>query len=257
MDGRILTERREAVTIVTISAPEVRNAISAQLREQLHETMLALQSDKACRAIVLRGAGGTFCAGGDVRALGSASASSMRDRLMAAHRLIKLLLTSPKPVVAAVDGYAYGAGLSLAVACDLLITQPSAKMCSAFGKVGLIPDLGLLWTLPQKIGAGPAKRMMLTSNPVDGIEAHRIGLADALADEGDVQNLALRQAQHLGDIAPLSVAQTKLALLNAGDDLDRMLQGEIETQLHLLATQDHAEGREAFVQKRKPIFTGR
>jgi len=262
MTELVTVERGDAeagadVAIVTLNMPAKRNALSLDLREALFRALETLTADATCRAIVLTGAGGTFCAGGDLSSMPEGDPLGARTRMRGLHRTVRLIVAGPKPVIAAVEGYAYGAGMSLAAACDHVVAADNAKFCASFGKVGLVPDAGLLWSLPQRVGLGRAKELMILGEAIDGREAARIGLADRLAAPGAALSEALRRARLFAAAAPAATALTKSALARAPAALDAMLEIEIDAQSLLFGTEDHAEGKAAFFGKRSPVFKGR
>jgi 2-(1,2-epoxy-1,2-dihydrophenyl)acetyl-CoA isomerase len=250
---RIIEEREGAVLVLTLDYPERRNALAIPLREQLATILEAAEGDPATRAIVLTGAGGVFCSGGDISGMDVASAAAGRERLRRAHRIIRLLAAGKTPVVAAVEGWCVGAGLSLACACDTIVAAEDARFLAGFGKVGLMADLGLPFTLPARIGAGRARQVLLYGTTIEAREAERIGLVDAVVPKGEALGVAMEKARFLATQAPLPIALTKLLL---AEGLDRALEAERQFQSTLFLTRDHAEGREAFLAKRAPDFTG-
>lgn len=257
MSDLILVERRGAVVVLTLNQPERRNALSAELRNRLIETLEDLMSDEDCRAIVLAGEGPAFCAGGDIKTMKTGDPVYSRNRLSALHRLVRLIATGPKPVVAAVEGAAVGGGMSLALACDFVVAGKDARFAAVFGQVGLMADLGLLWSLPQRVGLGRARRLLMLGTPVGGAEAVEIGLADELADSGAALEAACALAAQLTEAAPMALAMTKAALARASASLQDVFDLEIDGQVLLMQTADHAEARSAFQEKRKPTFRGR
>jgi enoyl-CoA hydratase/carnithine racemase len=253
----VLVERDGPVVIVTLNDPAVRNALSAALRNRLREVLTDLDRDTSCRAIVLTGAEGTFCSGGDVRVMGKgADPAGLRSRMKSAHEVVRLLVNGSTPVVAAIEGFAFGAGLSLAAASDVVVADTSARFGSAFGKVGLMPDMGLVWTLPRKIGLNRARQIMLLSESLQAQQAHEIDLVDELVEPGQVRQAALARAHAFARCAPLSLGMTRQALAINGT-LDELLEFELEHQAKLIVSDDHAEGTAAFREKRPPQFSGR
>jgi enoyl-CoA hydratase/carnithine racemase len=256
-DAPVLVERRGAVCLLTLNRPKTRNALSLPMREALHDRLAEAMAEEAVRAIVIVGAENSFCAGGDLRSMEGVTPPAARTRLRRAHRLVRLIGRGDTPVIAAVAGDAAGAGLSLAAACDLVVSAEDARYSAAFGRVGLMPDLGALWTVPARIGTGAARRLLLLGEPFDGPEALRTGLADKLVPPGEALDAALAAADRLAAGAPLAVAAVKEMLARAPQALDALLDGEAEAQAVLFASEDFAEGRQAFLEKRKPRFTGR
>lgn len=253
----VLVEKRDGATILTLNAPEKRNAISTEMRIQLREALQAAIADRSCTSIVLQGAGGTFCAGADVSQMVENDMVYARQRLHILHDCVRLLAAGGKPTLAAVEGHAVGAGLSLALACDFVISARNAKIGAAFAKIGLVADCGLLWTLPQKIGQAKAKDLLFSARIISGEEGAALGLADEVAEPGASLDAALRRAATYAQGAPLALAATKAALNRGASSLDDILAIESDVQLVMTCTADHAEAKQAFKEKRPPVFTGR
>jgi enoyl-CoA hydratase/carnithine racemase len=247
-------ERRGATAILTLDFPERRNALGMPMRERLVAAFERLEADAALRAIVLTGAGGQFSAGGDIAGMNAADLAAGRERFRTTHRLVRLMVKSAKPIIAAVEGHAVGAGLSLALCCDTIIAAADARFASSFGRVGLIADLGLLHTLPARVGQGRAREMFLYGETVTAPDAERIGLIDRMVPNGAALEAALARAAAFETTAPLPVALTKSYLARG---LDAALDWEREVQSALFLSADHAEGKAAFLAKRAPRFAGR
>lgn len=251
----MLTQARDGATVVlTLDYPARRNALAMQMRQALIEAFEAMEADLHIRAVVLTGGGGTFSAGGDISGMNSADLLAGRERFRTTHKLVRLMIKSRLPIVAAVEGYAVGAGLSLALCCDTIVAASTAKLGAGFGRIGLIADLGLLHTLPARIGQGRARQVFLYGEQMTGEAAERIGLVDHVVPAGQALDMAMERARALIAAAPLPIALTK-QYLAAG--LDAALDWERETQASLFLTADHAEGRAAFLEKRTPHFAGR
>jgi 2-(1,2-epoxy-1,2-dihydrophenyl)acetyl-CoA isomerase len=175
-------------------------------------------------------------------------------RMERTHQLVRTLAKFSKPVVAAIEGWAAGAGLSLALCCDFVVAAADARFVASFGNIGLIGDLGLLHTLPRRVGEAWARRILLLGETLDTTLAERIGIVQEVVPAGGARDAAQGWAARLAERAPLAVASTK-ALLAEG--LDALLDREREQQAMLLLTEDHAEGKAAFAAKRAPRFAGR
>ncbi len=247
-------ERLGATALLVLDVPARRNALAMALREELVAAMEVLEADASVRAIVLTGAGGNFSAGADVTGMNVADIAGGRERFRISHRLVRLLIESSKPIVAAVEGWAVGAGLALALCCDTIVAAEDARFMAAFGKVGLVADFGLLHTLPRRIGEGRARQMLLHGAPVDAVRAETIGLVDRVVAKGGAQAEALVLAGSLAASAPLPIAMTK-SFLSQG--LAEALEWERTVQSMLFLSADHAEGKAAFLEKRAAVFVGR
>ena len=257
MTQPVLIERSGGAAILTLNAPGKRNAISTEMRIDLRRALQDAVEDRTCTAIILTGAGDTFCAGADVSQMVENDIAFARHRLMILHDCVRLLANGGKPTLAAVEGHAVGAGLSLALACDFMIASGTAKIGAAFAKIGLVADCGLLWTLPQKIGQARAKDLLFSARIVSGKEAAALGMVDEVTEPGAALAAALQRAKTYEGGAPMALAATKAALSRGATSLDDILAIEADVQLVMTFTADHAEAKQAFKEKRKPTFVGR
>ena len=249
----VIAERRDSgIIVLTLHAPQKRNALTEPLRHALVSELGTALSDPHCKAIVLTGGEGIFSAGGDISAMGQELDRAM-DRLHLLHDVIKKMLRGPKPIVAAVSGPAYGAGWSLAMASDWVICDSSAKFSAAFARMGLIPDCGILWTLPRRIGEVNAKHYFAQANVVAAEDALEQGIVDELV-QGDLLNAAVARAEALTLNAPLVLGEIKSHY--ADSSLDAALALESDAQRRLFQTNDHAEAVAAFRAKRPAKFHG-
>ncbi len=247
-------ERRGATVVLTMDQPARRNALAMPMRVALADAMERIEGDVSVRAVVLTGAGGTFCSGGDIAGMDSADLAAGRERFRATHRMVRLLVRSSKPIVAAVEGFAVGAGLSVALCCDTVVAGGGAQFAAGFGRVGLIADLGLPHTLPLRVGQGRARQILLYGERMGAEGALSIGLIDHVVPDGTALDAALERAGRFAAMAPLPVALTKQHLA-AG--LEAALEWERDTQAALFLTEDHREGKASFLEKREPRFVGR
>ncbi len=224
------------------------------MRVALVEALEAIEPDPAIRAIVLTGAGGVFCAGGDISGMNVTDLAAGRERFRLTHRLVRQLIRGRTPIIAAVEGWCVGAGLSLALCCDTIVAATDARFAAGFGGVGLVADLGLLHTLPLRVGQGRARQILLYGERMDAARAEQIGLIDHVVPPGTALDTALERARLFHGTAPLPVALTRHYYASG---LDAALDWERETQSALFLTADHAEGKAAFLEKRPPVFRGR
>jgi enoyl-CoA hydratase/carnithine racemase len=172
------------------------------------------------------------------------------------HEIVIAIVRGPKPVIAAIEGLAYGSGLSLAAACDYVVASRDCKLCCSFGNLGLIGDAGILWTLPARVGANRAKRLLLLREVITGDDGLTIGLVDEVADADKVGLRAMEVAQSLAEAAPLAIGATKRIFSTRHDSIEDLLDDELDAQTQLLASADFAEGRNAFLERRPPHFSG-
>jgi len=255
--GEVLETRSGPVITLTMSYPARRNAFSLAIRASLHDKLAQAMSDESCRAIVIAGEGEHFCSGGDISSFDGVTAPSGRARMQAVQRIARLIVRGEKPVIAAIEGYAAGAGLCVAAACDIVVASESAKFSCAFNKIGLAPDLGAAWSLPARMGLGRAKMFMLSGRTLDAASAERQGLAELVCAKGEALAQAQALALEISSAAPLSNAVTKSLLSYGPRDFDAALGAEADAQAVLFGSEDFAEGWRAFMEKRAPDFRGR
>jgi enoyl-CoA hydratase/carnithine racemase len=249
--ARVLEARDGGVLTLSMDYPARRNALNVALREQMFTILEAAQGDQEVRAIVLTGTGGTFCSGGDISGMDVVDAEQGRERMRRTHRMTRLMIGGRIPLVAAVEGWCVGAGLSMACACDTIVAAEDARFAAGFGRVGLMADLGLPWSLPNRVGPSKARQMLMYGDQVAGTEAARIGLVDHVVPKGEALAKAQELAAFLAQQAPLPIALTKRML---AEGLDAALERERDWQTMCFLSADHAEGRAAFLEKRSPVF---
>lgn len=251
-------EFRGAVAVVTMDNAKTKNALSPEMFEGLGDRLESLMASRECRAIVLTGGNGAFCSGGDVsRMARDRQVLDTRNGIGRAHRVMRAIVNGGKPVVAAVDGAAFGAGMSLAIGCDFVVASANARFCAAFAKVGLAPDLGLYWTLRQRVSLGLAKRLIMLAPTLSAAEAQAMGIVDELVAEGEALPRAVAMAEEFAAAAPLSVAVTKAVFADGCLTLEDAFRAERDHHPYLVRSADHLGAVDAFKEKRKPEFNGR
>ncbi|MBD0417332.1 enoyl-CoA hydratase/isomerase family protein [Oryzicola mucosus] len=251
----IRAEKRGRTAILTIDNPSRRNAIARKLRQELNGLVKEMLADESVAAIVLTGAGEHFSAGADISEMRERSIAEYRELHVESTTVVRLMMAGRKPVIAAVEGIAFGGGLSLACAADFVVASKTARFCAAFIKVGLLPDIGILWTLPQKIGRAKAAEFLALATEFDADEGHRLGLVSQISNPGHALTDALALAETLSKNPPVSMALIKSALTNSNHSLNESLNVEIDYQSILRATADHKEAVKAFLEKRPPEFS--
>jgi enoyl-CoA hydratase len=255
----LLIERDEAVAIVTINRPKVRNALNIATLDDLRRAALELKRDDAVRAIIITGAGDkSFVAGADINEFVAQSPSSGRDRALAGQHVFDLVENLGKPVIAAVNGYALGGGCELAMACTLRIAADTAQFGQPEINLGLVPGYGGTQRLPRLVGKGKAMELMLTGAPISAEEAARIGLVNRVVPAADLLAEAKRMAAILAAQAPIATAYI-IHAINHGVEMPFAQACAYEATLFGLAfaTDDMREGTRAFLEKRKPVFRGK
>jgi enoyl-CoA hydratase/carnithine racemase len=251
-------ERDGPVAILTLDNVKRRNAFSLAVRESLLDQLRLLsRHDDPCRAIVLTGAGGCFCAGGDLSEMKQRTAMEMRGLLSLILEIFGLVTGGPRPIVAAVEGPAAGAGFSVAAACDYVVAAEDARFGSAFVKVGIVPDTGIMWSLSRKIGPAKARALLLRAGEMTAAEAREAGLVNQVVAKGQALEAAVAVAHRLAAMPPVAMAFLKATLAGGSETLEQTFETEIDLQPILRSSADHLECVQAFLEKRKPVFTGR
>ena len=218
------------IATLTLNRPEAKNALNAEISDGLEAALLAIGADREIRVVIITGAGGAFCAGGDVRAM-NASAGEMtpemrRTSMQRHHRNVKMLAALDRPVIAA-----FGAGFSLALLADMVIATPRARFCMAFARIGLIPDYGALYTLPRLVGMARAREIMYSAREIGAAEARDLGLVLEIAEVDALLPRARALATAFTQASPLALSLTKSALNSSlGSDLATMLDIEAAGQ---------------------------
>ncbi|MEJ0069896.1 MAG: enoyl-CoA hydratase [Pseudomonadota bacterium] len=255
--AEVLLERpSEHVVLVKLNRPEVRNALNMATRTLLAEHFTALGGDPAVRVIVLAGNDQAFAAGADINEMKDASPVDLMLRNV--QRLWAPIATCPKPMIAAVNGFALGGGCELAMHCDIIIAGAGAKFGLPEVRIGIMPGAGGTQRLTRAVGKFQAMRMIMTGAMISGDEALRIGLASEVVPDAEVLPTALKMASQIAALPPLSLMSIKEAVL-AGEDasLETGLLLERKAMQILFASRDQKEGAAAFLGKRKPEFEGR
>ena len=251
----VLISDRAAVRTITLSRPAKRNAIDMELRVALADAVNQADTDPSVRVIVLAGEGPAFCAGGDVASMRRVPPDEAMERAQLAKRVIAAIWNTDKPVVAAVDGAAIGAGAALAAACDRVIAGPNARFAFTFTNIGLCGDMGTFVSLPARVGPARARQLLMLPGALDAAQAMQIGLADDVVNDGLALDKAHADAHRLarGPLVALGIIKSMIAdpgSTNPFDVLDR----EAHFQAELFDTDDFAEGITAMREKREPNF---
>ena len=261
MYEHLLIKEESGILTITLNRPDKLNAFIGHMRRDLAEALEAAGSDRGVRVVVITGAGRAFCAGGDVNFM-----AELMDRhdseefariLGSGRRVITSIRQMTKPVIAAVNGVASGAGCNLALACDLRIASTNATFSQSFLKVGLHPDWGGTYFLPRLLTPNKVCELFFLGEAIDASEALRLSLVNQVVAPEDLEAATQQLAERLRAAPPIALAAAKQAVYaSQAADLDEMLRYETEAQLRCFESEDGREGVRAFIEKREPTFTG-
>jgi 2-(1,2-epoxy-1,2-dihydrophenyl)acetyl-CoA isomerase len=253
----VLLTIREGVAEITLNRPEQRNALSLQMREELALAIAQVRDDAEVRAVILSGAQETFCSGGDLAQMLDPTQSGLawRDRIRRLHRWFPELVNLEKPVIAAVDGAAFGAGLSLALAADFVLATPRASFCAVFGRVGLIPDLGAMQLLPRIVGQQRAKDLVFSARRFDAMEAHTLGIVYRVIPQDELMEQARALARRFSDASTAAIGMAK-SIMNQAFHLDAHAMAEFEAYAQTVcrSTEYHQQAVDRFKTKQPSRF---
>ncbi|GAA2602995.1 enoyl-CoA hydratase-related protein [Actinomadura fulvescens] len=260
MSETVLYDLTESVATITLNRPEAMNSLTDEAKSALLAALERAAADAAVRAVILTGAGRAFCAGQDLREHGDnlAAGKGLNDTVRRHYNpIVKAIAEMPKPVVAAVNGVAAGAGASLALACDLVVSSDKASFTTAFTAIGLAPDSGMSWTLQRRVGWTKAAELLLLGDRVKAAEALELGLVNQVVPADELAPAAVELARRLAAGPTVSYGAVKKALHHAStSDLPSALEKEAELQDLCEKTKDHHAATEAFLAKQQPTFEG-
>ncbi|WP_164219646.1 enoyl-CoA hydratase [Virgibacillus sp. YIM 98842] len=249
---------KEHIGLITLNRPEAANAMSKTLLEALRDTVHEIDNDPTVYCVIITGAGEkAFCAGADLKERKGMSEAQVIETVKFIGETVTLIEHMKVPVIAAINGAAFGGGLELALACDIRIAAKSAKMGLTETSLAIIPGAGGTQRLPRLIGPGQAKKLIYTASPVNAEEALSLGLVEGIAENEPVLETALQMAEKIAGNGPIALKQAKTAINNG-------MQMDVSTALNLehlayretIPTRDRLEGLQAFREKRKPVYTG-
>jgi 2-(1,2-epoxy-1,2-dihydrophenyl)acetyl-CoA isomerase len=261
MYEHVLVSEANCITTITLNRPDKLNSFIGHMRRDLAEALEHAGSDRNTRVVIITGAGRAFCAGGDIAFMAQLMERRDTDEferiLGAGQRVISAIRTMTKPVIAAVNGPAAGAGFNLALACDLRVASSNATFSQSFVKVGLHPDWGGTYFLPRLVGPNKACELFFLGETIDAAEALRLNIVNQVVAAEELEAATIALAERLCAAPPIALAALKQAVyMSDSSDLDEMLRYETEAQVRCFESEDGHEGIRAFFEKRDPRFTG-
>jgi enoyl-CoA hydratase/carnithine racemase len=259
---QVLCRIEDRVGLVTLNRPEARNALTMDMKQALDRVIPALGTNPDVGAVLLTGAGGAFCAGGDTKMMAKdgkpPSPEDRKRQLRWEHGVPRALHRLDKPTIAALPGPAAGAGLGLALACDLRILAEGSFVTTSYVKLGLSGDYGTSWFLTQLVGTAKAREIMFTGDRLSATECESLGLANRIVPDAEIEKAALEWAAAIASGPPIALRMMKHNLNRAvTDELETVLDAEAERMVAGAGTEDYLEAVQAFQEKRKPVFKGR
>ena len=257
----VLENRQGSVTMLVMNRPDRLNALNSELSTALNEALVRIANDASVHVVVLTGAGRAFCAGGDLSAIGKgrerSDSTELAPILRSGMQAVLNLRTMPQPVLAAINGPAAGAGMNLALAADIRLAVDGSVFGQNFAKVGLFPDYGGTYFLPQLVGPSVAAEMFYTGEMIDAATAHRLGIINHLFPADQFEGAVAAFARKIADGPQLAIRAVKKSIFHAQkDELMQALEREVEVQLKCFHSHDCLEGIRAFLEKRPPKFQG-
>ncbi|WP_151448785.1 enoyl-CoA hydratase/isomerase family protein [Lacisediminimonas profundi] len=257
MTNPVILRREQATLVITLNRPERRNAFDLEMRQALGEAILAARDSTDVRAVVLTGAGDHFSAGGDLKALSSQTLDphAVRDRIRRLHPWFRELVNLEKPVIAAVEGAAFGGGFHLTLASDFVLAASNARFCAVFARMGMVPDLGGLYLLPRIVGLQRAKEIVFTAREIAADEAAALGIAFGVYPPGSTLTHAMELAARMAD-APTQALGMAKNVLNRSFNLDQDTLAELESYAQAVALHSdyHRDAIERFMGKKTARF---
>lgn len=257
MNETVLLDLTDAIGTITLNRPAQKNALNLEIRDALADAIARVRDDEEIKAVILQGAGGAFCSGGDIESMFDASQTGLvwRERMRKVHRWFRELVNLEKPVIAAVDGAAFGARFNLALAADFILATPGARFCAVFGRVGFVPDLGGMSLLPRIVGLQRAKEIVFSTRILKAEEAQRLGIVYEIHPAETLSDAARSLASRFKHASAGALGMAK-TILNQSFHLDQHALAEMEAYAQTLCreTEYHRQMIARFAEKKPPLF---
>jgi 2-(1,2-epoxy-1,2-dihydrophenyl)acetyl-CoA isomerase len=250
--------KENGICLLTLNKPEVRNSLTVEMRKELTFILKEISNDVDVKVVIITGKGPVFSSGGDLKSLQNEGIYGVRKRLQTGHELINIMLNLEKPIIAAVNGPAVGAGFSLALACDLIIASESASFIPSFSKVGLVPDLGSAYFITKLVGPFIAKKLLFLGEKISSQQAYGLQIVNEVVANEDLLDTANTFAKRLTKGPNITYGLTKLLVnRSVNTNLKEVLEIEALFQSICFSTEDFKEGVVSFFEKRIPDFKGK
>lgn len=251
----LIYEVKDGVATVTLNRPERKNALDQTMRAELAEVISEARRDQGIHALILTGANNAFCAGGDIRGMQGVEAEAGRNRMLGLHLFVEELAGFDRPVIAAVDGPAFGAGFGIALAADFILATPRARFCLSFMRLGLVPDCGVFYTLPRIVGLQRAKELAFSAREIDALEARDMGIVFEIQPAERLASRARQLALSFNQASATALSITKRCLnASLNSSLTTMLEMEASGQAVARSSNYHRNAVTRFLQKQPPAF---
>jgi 2-(1,2-epoxy-1,2-dihydrophenyl)acetyl-CoA isomerase len=259
MYKNIIVENREGVAILTLNNAESRNPLTEETKDEMLDALDSVKSDRTARALIITGNGSAFCAGGDIKKISiKLTHEETRQVMKKSQRLLLRLVNLEKPVIAAVNGDAFGMGFNLALAADFIVASEKATFSEVFVKIGLVPDFGAMYFLPRLIGIQKSKELIYFGSVIKAEDALTAGIVYKVVPHDQLEQESFKLAKKLANLPTRAIGKAKIVLNKAFNlTLEELLEEELSAQTYLTDTEDHQEGIKAFLEKRPPSFKGK
>ena len=250
----LLFKIEEGIATITLNKPEKLNSLDLLMRREIKDVLKLIDHNRKVQIVILNGKGNSFCAGGDIQSMNIEDLKSGRARIQSLQEITRNIVNLEQPVIASVHGNVAGAGMSLSLACDFVIAAENSKFSASFINIGLIPDSGIMYLLPAKVGVGIAKDLLISGRRVDSREAKEIGLINYLVENEAIETKTIELSRRVKRLPNFAQGMIKKALNQWPMGIEEMFELEANMQTICYFTDDFNEGKDAFLNKRKSVY---